>query len=836
MNARKQMIHSSSSTRIKRRWSDSVTICRRWFLVLAAAFLGTAAQANDHAPGLLCQAEDGRRQITFVVPTPHFTLSSLESIHPQLRPEFTAIWTGFLKVNRAGTYTLFGEGKLFIDGQEAQGGAVWLEAGNRPLRIEYDRSQGEARLQWQWESDFFSREPVPPSAFVHDPGGSDLGTAERLARGRLLVEEHHCIGCHQSEGELVDGRGAPDLTDAGSRLKAEWIHQWLEGPRRFRSDAIMPVTLTSVADRADVAAYLQSLRKEAPALKVPEGEELIELGRALFFRIGCAACHGDEELALAGLGSKMPPSHLARYLQAPLEIDPSGRMPDLLLSEEESAALAQWLVQSRNSAFEQTVPAGNPGRGRMLVREKGCANCHSIQDNGSPVEAVSIAPFLESLEGKGGCLSEKPPSAVPNYAFSAADREAISAWLNRPDVSPAPVQDFQRLVQQFRCSACHDVQGPARAVFMPSPPPLGDAGNKWRQEALEALLAEKERARPWMDVRMPHYGEHAARFVELLAKQSGAPLEDGIEFPAATVEQLHRGAQRLGRGHGGLSCISCHDFRGKPAHAEMRGPDLAGVFGRLRVDWLRRWLYEPARIVPGTPMPSFFTEVSTGEARQQIEQILQALSAGDAIPMPEGLQDAENYLIEPADEPVLFRGFLPGSSARSIAVGLPGGVAYCFDAASCQLRYAWTGDFLDARPVWHGRGGQQPRIRGRKFFVAQEGVPFRLGNVENEPSARFAGYRLVQGVPEFRYHLDGVEVFERLEWNANHSGLVRHFELQGLEEEAWFYSGGSAVRVEGQRLEPASGGWVKLPRKIRLKFQVEIPLQSAPSQQKGNRL
>ena len=57
----------------------------------------------------------------------------------------------------------------------------------------------------------------------------------------------------------------------------------------------------------------------------------------------------------------------------------------------------------------------------------------------------------------------------------------------------------------------------------------------------------------------------------------------------------------------------------------------------------------------------------------------------------------------------------------AIAVALPGKVSYCFDAAECRLRYAWTGGFIDGSPYWKGNGSSQAAVTGE--IVYRETAP-----------------------------------------------------------------------------------------------------------------
>src|SRR5207302_3888992 len=62
-------------------------------------------------------------------------------------------------------------------------------------------------------------------------------------------------------------------------------------------------------------------------------------------------------------------------------------------------------------------------------------------------------------------------------------------------------------------------------------------------------------------------------------------------------------------GSQGYGCISCHVWNGKQlvtSDPGAIGPDLTRVAGRIRRDWFDRYLEDPQRSHPGTPMPAVF--------------------------------------------------------------------------------------------------------------------------------------------------------------------------------------------------------------------------------------
>lgn len=122
------------------------------------------------------------------------------------------------------------------------------------------------------------------------------------------------------------------------------------------------------------------------------------------------------------------------------------------------------------------------------------------------------------------------------------------------------------------------------------------------------------------------------------------------------------------------------------------------------------------------------------------------------------------------DGAILKRAFMPHSGPASIAVRLPGGHSYCWDAGACHLRYAWKGGFVES--VYR----KPEKLLGEIYYRESHNFPFRLGNKKPEPPNKFQflGYALdASGIPEFEYEADGIHIFERIE--VREDRLVRRF-------------------------------------------------------------
>jgi len=71
-----------------------------------------------------------------------------------------------------------------------------------------------------------------------------LSKGARVRVKILFERDFSCIACHQSYNLANQPRGGvsgPSLTNAGNRLRPEWVYQWLKNPEQFRPHSRMPL-------------------------------------------------------------------------------------------------------------------------------------------------------------------------------------------------------------------------------------------------------------------------------------------------------------------------------------------------------------------------------------------------------------------------------------------------------------------------------------------------------------------------------------------------------------------------------------------------------------------
>jgi len=180
------------------------------------------------------------------------------------------------------------------------------------------------------------------------------------AGGEILWSELNCVACHQtSDADLgnLSAKAAPDLSLVGSRVRPEYLSEYLQEPHQMKPGATMPDVLGHLPQEERAAAIENLAHFLASTGRLQESRKRareINEGKKLYHEIGCVACHGPrvgsaiEAADLKPLGkleAKYSIPSLAAFLQDPLKVRASGRMPALRLESDQANKLAQYLLQ-----------------------------------------------------------------------------------------------------------------------------------------------------------------------------------------------------------------------------------------------------------------------------------------------------------------------------------------------------------------------------------------------------------------------------------------------------------------------------------------------------------
>ncbi len=208
-----------------------------------------------------------------------------------------------------------------------------------------------------------------------------------VVEGRKVFETMECYRCHRIAGR--GGEIAPELTRIGDKVREDWLLDWLAKPENYNLNMLddRPIILSDEQVRA-LAYYLLSLEGPSPlyppqvpedALLVKEEKEQevdrLERGKSLFgeagpvhylfgkrvgkMGLGCYGCHrlGDQGSDigpdLSEQSEKLNRDWLFRWLKKPEAYMPDSKMGDFHLTDEDAAALADYLMTHRSASTSE---------------------------------------------------------------------------------------------------------------------------------------------------------------------------------------------------------------------------------------------------------------------------------------------------------------------------------------------------------------------------------------------------------------------------------------------------------------------------------------------------
>jgi mono/diheme cytochrome c family protein len=690
---------------------------------------------------------------------------------------FRCRFGGSLLVQAPGRYTFFARtdgsvrltvgGKDFLSGSGA--GVVSspgdLPAGFAPMVLEYAHGRGDAFLAIDWEGPGFAREPLPARLLFHERGS--LPQPDRFEEGRRQADRLGCANCHQLLDLPRHPHLGPPLGEAARAIAPEWLDAWLRDPTQVRPRTRMPAFGHGLdaAQAADLAAFLASVasrsrpRESIAEVKMALNVASAEKGRLLFRSVGCLGCHTRGEVPglpeerfapdLADIGRKRTASWLTDYLHHPRKSSPSQHRADLRLTSDEAAHLAAYLVTEAPPAAAPPVRAGSGGdaaRGKELARRLRCAACHEIPGLDPPPPDL---PLTAGSPSTAGCLAD--PAAitgfVPRYTLVEDHRSALRDLVTRLPRHPAATSRQALagdVVRRRNCLGCHIrdgkgglTVGPQLAAYlardpelgelkgMLTPPDLSAVGDKLRPEYLGlAVRGAAPSARPWLAVRMPALtfepGE-AEAIGEYFQDRDRMDQDGSAGRPAPSTRPdaaIFETAVAL-LGQRGFGCVNCHVLAGKippGGEPETLGPDLALAHRRMTERYFDRWIANPQRIIPGSPMPQFLQPVATisGTLDEQLSTLWELL--GSTRVAEAAAQGTREILKRQGERALVVRDMvlLPGApeteyTPRGVAVGLKNDHALLFDTDRLTWLAFWHRGFLSRTKSgrlweWHPEG------------------------------------------------------------------------------------------------------------------------------------
>ena len=393
-------------------------------------------------------------------------------------------------------------------------------------------------------------EPLPPQ--LVQLSGSRKTAMEELGSTRL--REARCISCHPINGK--GGYVATDLGKVASKVKQEWLYNYIKNPKSLQPNVEMPRFRFSENELAGIVAYMKSEYVDFDMSEPPLNEsslrphtpdpQFYEKGLALVKKYNCSGCHelentksyGELGPELSYVGSKKMyeidfgqsgidqslSSYLFTKLTLPHIFSSKMKMPNYELGDEEAQAITVALLGNTNE------------------------------------------PIPEELK-----IKQKPVSAY------------------------APQGEFGKLVNDLACFGCHTMFGRGRVVGTDLTLEASMAKREW----IEHYFKVPYSLRPILTERMPNLFLSDIEIKIMVDYMTTVFIADSLER-AVTISdsKVAKGKILYFEKYG---CQACHQINLKGGYV---GPALDKVGSRLKPGWIFHWLKNPQAFKPESIEPN----------------------------------------------------------------------------------------------------------------------------------------------------------------------------------------------------------------------------------------
>jgi mono/diheme cytochrome c family protein len=383
--------------------------------------------------------------------------------------------------------------------------------------------------------------------------------AKARQEGPSLYGQSFCASCHATQnaaGNLVGGDIGPELTRVGTKLKPEWLKEWLRDPGGYDPGTRMPHYRFSDQQLDTLTGYLQTKADNDLLANVhldPATQQQVEHGRSLVVEYGCASCHTingvhkPENFApeLSRIGSKP-------FAQLAFPKDVKHSLPDYI-----------------------TAKVSNPrafGPGLKMPK---------FSLTSTEIDAVATALLAQT---------DKANLLPPSLRIASQHESAYQ-----------PAGKAGQLIQDLRCFSCHSINGRGGNMA----PDLNWEGTSVQRAWLVEFFKNPNTLRPALIRRMPKFNLsdtdiNTLTDYILTVYQTPTFDRDELSPSSMTAQQADQGRQLF---YAKYRCQSCHIVDPKQDKGYI-GPVLSGVGLRLTPAWIFHWLKSPQELRPGTLEPN----------------------------------------------------------------------------------------------------------------------------------------------------------------------------------------------------------------------------------------
>lgn len=415
----------------------------------------------------------------------------------------------------------------------------------------------------------------PEASYMDDPNLKE--------RGRYLVKQYGCAGCHEIREFEDEQRIGKELTAEGST----------------------PI------ERLDFAMLTQTAEKGIDPDTGKEGKEWYN--HKGFFE------HKIESPWIYDKGKEKEPQDRLR-------------MPEPYLTPEWKTALTTFLLGSVGSegANVPTTLFYRPDDRRKavqdgwwVVKKYNCMGCHSIQvGQKSVLEGLPLYQNPDWKEQLPPKLTSEGARVDPNWLLKFLHDPSLSEGRGEAGGQPAGTNATaaQAIKKSTGGATPQPAASPAQPAAQPGPTPTANTPQAAALDARQAqsaanLEAEQFRAQPGADrngirtylkARMPtfNFSPNELRLLVNFFMAVSSQQEPYIREILDPLSEQERSLARALFTSEGAPCLKCH-ITGDPNHDKTASaPNFLLASERLKPKWTYRWLLDPQQISPGTAMPS----------------------------------------------------------------------------------------------------------------------------------------------------------------------------------------------------------------------------------------
>src|SRR6266404_1889161 len=526
---------------------------------------------------------------------------------------------------------------------------VWLKkpsdfrATTKMPNFRLNDEQIKAISAFIWQSAL--TDPLPK----HKPGNA--------AHGKELFETRGCLACHSiGEGDQIQGGTfAANLTRVGEKDSYDYLVRWVHnarertrpycpyekkdiGPEDYKKKGlpfqfdldhskcpndghelqvqnmtVMPSLRLSPEDAQDVASYLTTLKKQEPSsyadASFMDDPNLKDEGKKWVRHFGCAGCHEISGLEDEGrIGTE-----LTIEGSKPIE-----RLDFALLTDVAQRGGSEPITDPDDKARLPEGPAKLPWYDQKGFFEHKLAE-PNIWDQGKE------KPETEKLRMPNLHLTKEQVRALTTFLLGSQENPLPASYQYSPLDYRRDVQEGWWIVKKYNCMGCHQLIPGQKTSLMGMarykdaqellPPKLLTEGARvdpeWmlrflKNPALNDKDINRNGVRSYLQVRMPTFSfsenelGKLVRFFQALSRQPFPYIPE--EIPILTTKETEMARSLFSST--AAPCLKCH-ATGDPAHDRFASaPNFLQARGRLKADWMERWIVDPQAIAPGTSMPS----------------------------------------------------------------------------------------------------------------------------------------------------------------------------------------------------------------------------------------